>query len=36
MGRLLAERILGLAPELPLFDPARLMKPAPAKLEETA
>ncbi|HTI02315.1 MAG TPA: FAD-dependent oxidoreductase [Acidisoma sp.] len=36
MGHLLAERILGREPELPLFDPARLMKPAPAKLEETA
>jgi sarcosine oxidase subunit beta len=36
MGRLLAERILGREPEMPLFDPARLMKPAPASLEATA
>ena len=36
MGRLLAERILGREPELPLFDPARLMQPAPASFEETA
>lgn len=36
MGHLLAERILGREPELPLFDPARLMQPAPASLEEPA
>lgn len=36
MGRLLAERIMGREPELPLFDPARLMIPAETKLEETA
>lgn len=36
MGRLLAERILGHEPEMALFDPARLMQPAPAKLEDLA
>ncbi len=36
MGRLLADRILGSEPEMPLFDPARLIHPAPATLEETA
>jgi glycine/D-amino acid oxidase-like deaminating enzyme len=35
MGRLLAECILGREPELPLFDPARLIQPAPATREET-
>jgi glycine/D-amino acid oxidase-like deaminating enzyme len=35
MGRLLAERILGREPEMPLFDPTRLIQPAPAQLEET-
>ena len=36
MGRLLAERILGQEPEMPLFDPARLIEPASAKVEEKA
>lgn len=36
MGWLLAERILGREPEMPLFDPARLVQPASAQLEETA
>jgi glycine/D-amino acid oxidase-like deaminating enzyme len=35
MGRLLADRILGREPEMPLFDPARLIKPAPNNIEET-
>ena len=36
MGRLLAERILGREPEMPLFDPARLVAPLKTKiLEET-
>ncbi len=36
MGRLLAERILGGEPEMPLFDPARLVAPLKTKiLEET-
>ena len=36
MGRLLAARILGHNPEMPLFDPARLIEPASAIVEETA
>jgi glycine/D-amino acid oxidase-like deaminating enzyme len=36
MGRLLAQRILGAEPELPLFDPARLVQPATADVEEPA
>ncbi len=36
MGRLLADRILGHEPEMPLFDPARLIEPAAAQFEETA
>ena len=35
MGRLLADRILGRDPEMPLFDPARLIKPIQTKIEET-
>lgn len=36
MGRLLADRILGRVPEMPLFDPARLIDPAQTKPEDTA
>ena len=36
MGRLLADRILGRDPEMPLFDPARLVEPAPARAKEPA
>jgi len=36
MGRLLADRLLGRAPDMPLFDPTRLIQPAPAQLEATA
>ncbi len=35
MGRLLAERILGREPELPLFDPGRLVEPVPMEGLET-
>lgn len=35
MGRILADRILGREPEMPLFDPARLIQSAPEKIEET-
>ncbi len=36
LGRLLAERVLGREPEMPLFDPARLVQPAPVQREEIA
>lgn len=36
MGRLLGDRILGRVPEMPLFDPARLIEPAPERSKETA
>ncbi|MDE2334033.1 MAG: FAD-binding oxidoreductase [Rhodospirillales bacterium] len=34
MGRLLADRILGREPEMPLFDPTRLVQAAPNAVEE--
>jgi hypothetical protein len=35
MGQLLAERILEREPELPLFDPARLLAQASARRDAT-
>ena len=35
LGRLLADRVLGSEPEMPLFDPARLIQAAPIRIEET-